>query len=59
MLWKISMSQRLKKCGTIYNHTFGFALNTGQNGPEKKKKQCGTGAEIFDICSSMTFESYC
>lgn len=36
MLWKISMGQRLKKCGTIYNHTFGFALNTGQNGPEKK-----------------------
>ena len=43
MLWKISMGQRLKKCGTIYNHTFGFALNTGQNGPEKKKSNVGQG----------------
>ena len=37
MLWKISTSQCLKKCGTIYNHTFVCAHNTGQNGPEKKK----------------------
>ena len=46
MLWKISMGQRLKKCGTIYNHTFGFALNTGQNGPEKKKAMWDKGRNL-------------
>ena len=46
MLWKISMGQHLKKCGTIYNHTFVFAHNTGQNGPEKKKAMWDRGRNL-------------